>query len=244
MPSRWTGTPAIGGLILLAAIWAPASAQQGDLEAYVSRYDTLFADGNYDAALAEARKFEAAARARYGTQHGSYAGALYLEARALYVLGKYPEAERLYKTALPLFEKSKQNAYSTRDLAKTLIGLGRVYEHEGRYAEAQATQKRALSLVEAAPDSDQIVVSEAIEDLGNAAYGEGRYGEAEDYYKRALAIREKGSDPISQRAVSQTLNLIANVDMRTGRFSDAEPLLKRAIAIQEKVAGPSHPDVA
>jgi len=244
MPSRWTGTPAIGGLILLAAIWAPASAQQGDLEAYVSRYDTLFADGNYDAALAEARKFEAAARARYGTQHGSYAGALYLEARALYVLGKYPEAERLYKTALPLFEKSKPNAYSTRDLAKTLIGLGRVYEHEGRYAEAQATQKRALSLVEAAPDSDQIVVSEAIEDLGNAAYGEGRYGEAEDYYKRALAIREKGSDPISQRAVSQTLNLIANVDMRTGRFSEAEPLLKRAIAIQEKVAGPSHPDVA
>ena len=119
-----------------------------------------------------------------------------------------------------------------------------MYEHEGRYAEAQATQKRALSLVEGAPDSDQIVVSEAIEDLGNAAYGEGRYGEAEDYYKRALAIREKGSDPISQRAVSQTLNLIANVDMRTGRFSDAEPLLKRAIAIQEKVAGHSHPDVA
>src|SRR5208337_1605736 len=245
MPSRWTSMPAIGALILmLAAAVAPASAQQADLEAYVKRYDELFDAGSYDAALAEARKFEAAARARNGTQHESYAGALYLEARALYVLGKYPEAEKLYKLALPIFEKAKPTAPSIRDLAKTLIGLGRVYEHEGRYAEAQTTQKRALSIVESAPDSDQMVVSEAIEDLGNASYGEGRYAEAEDYFKRALAIREKGSDPISQRAVSQTLNLIANVYLRTGRFSEAEPLLKRAIDIQEKIAGPSHPDVA
>jgi CHAT domain-containing protein/Tfp pilus assembly protein PilF len=245
MPSSWTSMPAIGALIfMLAAAVAPACAQQDDLEAYVKRYDELFDAGSYDAALAEARKFEAAARARNGSQHESYAGALYLEARALYVLGKYPEAEKLYKLALPIFEKAKPTAPSIRDLARTLIGLGRVYEHEGRYAEAQTTQKRALSIVESAPDSDQMVVSEAIEDLGNASYGEGRYAEAEDYYKRALAIREKGSDPISQRAVSQTLNLIANVYMRTGRFSEAEPLLKRAIDIQEKIAGPSHPDVA
>ena len=38
-----------------------------------------------------------------------------------------------------------------------------------------------------------MVVSEALEDLGNAFYGEGRYAEAEDYYKRTLAIREKSA---------------------------------------------------
>ncbi len=185
-----------------------------------------------------------AARAGHGTQHESYAGALYLQARALYVLGKYPEAEKLYKLALPIFEKARPSAPSSRDLAKTLIGLGRVYEHQGRYSEAQTLQKRALSIVESSPDNDQMTVSEALEDLGNAFYGEGRYAQAEDYYKRALAIREKGSDPTAQRAVSQTLNLISNVYMRTGRFPEAEPLLKRAIDIQEKIAGPNHPDVA
>ncbi len=243
MQPRWTSIPAMVLLMLLATAGLPASAQS-DLESYVTRYDDLFQAGNYDAALAEARKFESAARSRYGTQHESYAGALYLEARALYVLGKYPEAEKLYKQALPIFEKAKPSAPSICDLAKTLNGLGRVYEHEGRYADAQALQKRALSIVESSPQADQMVVSEALEDLGNAFYGEGRYAEAEDYYKRTLAIREKSDDPVAQRAASQTLNLISNVYMRTGRFAEAEPLLKRAIEIQEKHAGRDHPDVA
>jgi tetratricopeptide (TPR) repeat protein len=245
MPSRWASLPAtLLLMLLLATIPVPASAQQADLEAYVKRYDELFQAGNYDAALGEARKFETAARARHGTQHESYAGALYLQARALYVLGKYPEAERLYKLALAIFEKAKPSAVSIRDLAKTLNGLGRVYEHEGRYAEAETVQKRALSVVESSPDSDQLVLSDALEDLGNAYYGEGRYAEAEDYYKRTLAIREKAGGDAARRAVSQTLNLISNVYMRTGRFVEAEPLLKRALDIQEKIAGPNHPDVA
>jgi tetratricopeptide (TPR) repeat protein len=107
---------------------------QDDLQAFVKHYDELFEAGNYAGALAEARKFESAARARYGTQDESYAGALFLQARALYVLGKYLEAEKLYKPALAIFEKARPSAATTRDLAKTLNGLGRVYEHEGRYA--------------------------------------------------------------------------------------------------------------
>jgi tetratricopeptide (TPR) repeat protein len=228
----------------LLSIAAPRSGlAQDDLQAFVKRYDELFEAGNYNGALAEAHQFESAARARYGTQHESYAGALFLQARALYVLGKYPEAEKLYKPALVIFEKVRPSAATTRDLAKTLNGLGRVYEHEGRYAEAESVQKRALKIVESSPSSDQTVVSYALEDLGNAYFGEGRYREAEDYYNRTLAIREKA--PGRERtAVSQTLNLLANVYMRTGRFTDAETALKRALDIQEKAFGPGHPDFA
>ncbi len=244
MPSKWIILCASLLLTVFLAINpAPASAQ-ADLEGFVKRYDELFQAGNYDAALAEAKKFESAARSRFGTQHESYAGALYLQGRALYVLGKYPEAEKVYKLALPIFEKAPPGSAASRDLAKVLNGLGRVYEHMGRYGEAESAQKRALSVVENAPGGDQLVLSEALEDLGNAYYGEARYAEAEDYYKRTLAIRENLSGDTAQRAVSQTLNLISNVYMRTGRYADAEPLLKRAIEIQEKIAGPGHPDVA
>ncbi len=244
MSSRWTSLPAT--LLLLTAMVAVAptpSLAQADLQAFVKRYDELFEAGNYPAALAEARKLESAARAQYGTQHESYAGALFLQARALYVLGKYPDAEKLYKPALAIFEKARPSAGTIRDLVKTLNGLGRIYEHEGRYAEAETVQKRALGIVESSPEADQMVVSYALEDLGNAYYGEGRYREAEDYYKRTLAIREKapGGD---RTAVSQTLNLLGNVYMRTGRFAEAETGLKRAIDIQEKAFGPNHPDVA
>jgi CHAT domain-containing protein/Tfp pilus assembly protein PilF len=237
------GVPATLLLILLLTAMPVPTLAQADLQALVKRYDELFEAGNYPAALAEARKFENAARVQYGTRHESYAGALFLQARALYVLGKYPEAEKLYKSALAIFEKVRPSAATARDLAKTLNGLGRVYEHEGRYAEAESVQKRALSIVENAPGADQMVVSYALEDLGNAYYGEGRYPEAEDYYKRTLAIREKapGGD---RTAVSQTLNLLSNVYMRTGRFAEAETALKRAVDIQEKAFGPDHPDVA
>src|SRR5437588_3048809 len=197
-----TRTRLLAGLLLmlLAMTCRPAFAE-ADFEAYVKRYDDLFQAGNYDAALTEARKFEAAAKARFGAQHESYAGALYLQGRALYVLGKYPEAEKAYKLALPIFEKAPPSAASSRDLAKTLNGLGRVYEHMGRYAEAETAQKRALNLVESSPGADQLVLSDALEDLGNAYYGEGRYAEAEDYYKRTLAIREKASGDTARRAV-------------------------------------------
>src|SRR5260370_20463996 len=163
MSSKWMIMATAVLLMLLAGAPAPTLAQQTDLGAYVTRYDDFFQAGNYDAALAEARKLESAARASHGAQHESYAGALYLQARALYVLGRYPEAEKLYKVALPIFEKAKPSAASIRDLAKTLDGLGRVYEHQGRYAEAETVQKRALSLLQSSPDSDQMVVSYALE---------------------------------------------------------------------------------
>jgi len=91
-------------MLLLITAPRPGLAQD-DLQAFVKHYDELFEAGNYAGALAEARKFESAARARYGTQDESYAGALFLQARALYVLGKYLEAEKLYKPALAIFEK-------------------------------------------------------------------------------------------------------------------------------------------
>jgi CHAT domain-containing protein/Tfp pilus assembly protein PilF len=228
--------------LVMAAIPTP-SAAQSELQGYLNRYQQHFDSGNYAAALDEARKFEAAARAGYGTKHESYAGALFLQARALYVLGKYTDAENLYKLALPIFEKAPPNAASTRDLAKTLNGLGRVYEHQGRYADAEAMQQRALGIVENYAGSDQIVVSDALEDLGNAYFGEGRYTEAEQYYKRTLAIRENAPGG-GYTGVPQTLNLLANVYMRTGHFPEAEAQMKRALDLQEKALGPTHPDVA
>src|SRR5947209_16223706 len=102
--------PLLSGLLLmlgLAGSGMPAAAQPADMAAFLTRYQEYFEAGNYNAALAEARKFETVARARQGAQPESYAATLFLEAKALYVLGQYPEAEKLYKQALPIFEKAK-----------------------------------------------------------------------------------------------------------------------------------------
>jgi hypothetical protein len=71
----------IAGLLLAAVVAAasaatPATAQQIDITATQNRYKQLYTQGKYTAALAEARKLEAAVRARVGTQHANYAAAL------------------------------------------------------------------------------------------------------------------------------------------------------------------------
>ena len=116
---------------------AASELARAEFESFVKRYDELFQAGNCDAALAEARKFFKARRGHdTGRSMRAMPGRFSCRRRALYVLGKYPEAEKLYKPALAIFEKARPSAATTRDLAKTLNGLGRVYEHEGRYAEA------------------------------------------------------------------------------------------------------------
>jgi tetratricopeptide (TPR) repeat protein len=152
--------------------------------------------------------------------------------RALNVLGKYPEAEKPYKPALAIFEKARPSAATTRDLAKTLNGLGRVYEHEGRYAEAEV-QKRALSTVESLLTLDQMVVSHALEDLGKMPItGKAVTPRREDYFKRTLVIREKA--PSGDHRGEPDAQSLSNVYMRTGRFAEAETALKRALDIQER----------
>src|SRR5580692_4492564 len=60
MSSRWTSVPATLLLMLLLTAAPLPSLAQAELENFVKRYDELFQAGNYDAALAEARKFESA----------------------------------------------------------------------------------------------------------------------------------------------------------------------------------------
>src|SRR5262245_39071661 len=93
-----------GCALLLAAVLAAfASAQataQADLQAIDRRVTQLTAKGDYTAALAEAKKLEAAIKARYGTDHENYAGITNNLAFLHATLGQYDEAEALYQRAL------------------------------------------------------------------------------------------------------------------------------------------------
>ena len=191
MQSRWISIPAMVVLMLLATAGLPASAQSG-LKSYVTRYDST----SRPAITTQPSPRPASSKrcaARNSARSTRAMPAPLPQARTLYVLGKYPEAEKArYKLALPIFEKAPPSARieprSREDAQRSSARL----RAEGRYAEAEAPQKRALEhRRKALPRPIRWSLSDALEDLGNAFYGEGRYAEAEDYYKRTLAIREK-----------------------------------------------------
>src|SRR5262249_8346551 len=82
-----------------------AAAPQLDLNAIQRRYNQFYDAGNYPAALEEAKKLEAGARARLGVDNDNYAIAVSKVARAYGALGNYAEAEQHYQQALVIQEK-------------------------------------------------------------------------------------------------------------------------------------------
>ncbi len=73
----------------------------------------------------------------------------------------------------------------------TLNDLARLYESQGRYAEAEPLYKRSLAIREKALGPDHPDVAAMLNDLAVLYASQGRYAEAEPLYKRSLAIREK-----------------------------------------------------
>ena len=96
----------LGATLFALIAMAPAAAQQGDLDAIFKRFNELYAAGNYPAALVEAQKLEAMAKARFGVNHAKYGSALNNLAIVYRAQGKYADAEELYKRDLAISEKA------------------------------------------------------------------------------------------------------------------------------------------
>jgi tetratricopeptide (TPR) repeat protein len=235
----WSAWPASGQAP--GANAPPASAQQADLGTIYQRYSEFYSGGNFTAALIEAQKYEAAIKAQFGINHANYAGALNNLARVYEPLGRYGEAEGLYKRALAIREEALGADHP--DVAQALNNLANVYKDQGKYGEAEALHKRALTIREKALGANHLDVAQSANNLAVVYYFQGKYGEAEGLYKRALAIREQalGAD---HPEVAQALNNLAIVHQSQGNYGEAEALHKRALAIREKALGATHPEVA
>src|SRR5271166_915342 len=142
---------------------APAAAQQGDLNAIFKRFSELYHAGNYSAALVEAQKYEAAAKARFGVSHANYGGALNNLAVVYKSQGRYAEAEGLYKRALAIREKALGASHP--NVAGTLNNLALLYAAQAKYADAEALYKRALAIKEKAFGKDHPSVASTLSNL-------------------------------------------------------------------------------
>ena len=104
------------------------------------------------------------------------------------VLGRYADAEALYKRSLTIAEKALGANHP--DVARSLNNLVTQYLRQARYAEAEPLAKRAISIYEKALGPDHPYVATALDNLASLQVDQGRYIEAEPLRKRALAIRE------------------------------------------------------
>jgi CHAT domain-containing protein/Tfp pilus assembly protein PilF len=229
-------------LSFTAALLTPLHAQPADIANIFKQYRTAYDAADYPAALAAAEKFEAAVKARVGTNHPWYSNAL-LALANLYddYLNRVPEAEEFYKRALVIDERTRGPNHP--DVAVVLNNMSVMYRGVGRYHEAEAAIKRAITIQERARGRDDAEVARGMNNLGRIYALQNRSAEAEELYKRALAIRERKLGA-NHPYTASTLFFLAELYSLQDRFGEAEGLLKRALVIHEKTYGKNHKYVA
>lgn len=149
-------------------------------------------------------------------------------------LGKYVEAEPLWRRSLQIKEKMlsvNPSAPNLLDVATTLQKLAQCYFDQRKFAEAVPLWKRSLSIREKILGSNDPLVATSLSALATANYDEGNYKEAEPLAKRAIAVFEKKFGP-NDRRILPPLFVLAECYQKTGKYAQAEPLLNRARALQ------------
>jgi tetratricopeptide (TPR) repeat protein len=231
----------VGIALASGGVAATAAAQQTDLNAMLNRTNELRAAGNYDAALAEAQRFESAVKAKDGTNHSNYALALGTLANVYQSQGKYTDAAGLYQRALAIREKALGTDHP--DVANFLIGLANAYKSQGKFADAAALYQRALAIKEKALGVSHPGVANFLMGLADVYQSQGKYADAAALNQRALTIKEKELGA-NHPGVARVLNNLAVNYNSQGKYADAAAIYQRALVIFERALSPTHPDIA
>ncbi len=123
-----------------------------------------------------------------------------------------------------------------------LLGnLGKVYQHTGRYPQAEIVLREALKLSRRLLAEQPLYVADLHNSLGVLHFTMGNINHAEHDFKKALALTDDVSDGIPHR--SPILSNLATMYFVQQKWSLAEELLHRSIVSVEESRGMEHPDL-
>eukprot|EP00903_Cladosiphon_okamuranus_P018131 g16686.t1 len=129
------------------------------------------------------------------------------------------------------------------DVARSYSSVGRLFELQGKYAEADRLYLRAIEIGEKTLGPDHPNLATRLNNRAVLLKSQGKCEEAGPLYKRSLAIDEKVYGP-DHPEVGIDLNNWAALLERQGKYEEADRLYLRAIEIGENTPAPDHPNLA
>lgn len=132
---------------------------------------------------------------------------------------------------------------SDRDLIKPSIALGRFYEGQSLYAEAEHWYQQCCTQAEQRFGKEHPDVAPGAELLASIYRIQGRYTEAEKLYQQVLQLRQRVFGLIHVE-IADTLNSLAMLYDEQKRLEEAEALFTQSLAIRQELFGTNHSDVA
>lgn len=149
-------------------------------------------------------------------------------------IGKYADAEELYKAALSA--KGRPAALGKLGTAETCVHLADLCAQLQRLPEAETNYRRAMNIYEETAGRNSVEVCHCLTWLGQTILGQNRAAEAMPLFRRSLAIAEKLPEK-NGLEVAGALRCIAAVLRSEKNFSESEALGRRALDICQKAGG-------
>ncbi len=160
--------------------------------------------------------------------------ALTMEAENARGSGELDKAEKLYSTAIAEARRSSDPSH----LSQARHGLGRVYQEQRRYREAEQIFRDLLEQAANSPEPNTQVHAGHMS-LALLYQDAGRLAEAEEHYKAAVAETAKTELWPGRGFLASTSMWLARFYVAQHRYDEAEPLFQRALEIHEGDTSPN-----
>ncbi|KAI1287177.1 kinesin light chain [Xylaria venustula] len=165
---------------------------------------------------------------------------LYNIAESYFILGKYDNAELLYRQTLEL----KEGGVLGREHPSTfnsMNNLANVLDSQGKYKEAETMHRQTLELREGVLGQEHPDTLASMNNLALVLDSQGKYEEAETMYRQELELC-KGVLGREHPSTFTSMNNLANVFSRQGKYEKAETMHRQTFELREGVLGREHPD--
>jgi len=151
------------------------------------------------------------------------------------------QAQGLLAEATANFQKSE--GANSLHLALASAELADVYDSQGKYAEAEASYRKALAIQETRLGPDDADLGHTLNGLGNVLSNQGKSSEAKTLKMRATEIYDKAG-PSQSLSEAWLLNQRGQSRAAEGDYKQAESFYKQAVEANEAKYGPDNPEVA
>jgi tetratricopeptide (TPR) repeat protein len=152
----------------------------------------------------------------------------------------WAQCETFHPHIQSLTKWDDEHTVGNSELGQANMRIGLYLKSCGRYSEAEALFKRALTGTETLLGPEHPDTLTIVQNIASVNWRQGRYNEAEILCKRVLTGREKALGT-KHPSTLETMHTSATVYRLQGRYVEAETLYERTLASREKLLGPEHP---
>jgi len=144
---------------------------------------------------------------------------------------KFKDSEKLLREIHAILMDHSGRDHADTISCKLLIGLS--LNHQRRFTEAKEVLLKAMKIFEKTGKSENLIISQVMENLAISYYELGGYRNAEMFYTGAAEILEEHLGPEHPSLVSTLLGL-SNSKLYLNKYSEAQEIFERTLQIYSR----------